>query len=311
MRLPRRALFQSGILAVCATVGLAQNPPPPPEPPIEGGATTVATPPDNVLAPAPPVVGSTTESAPRPSGYESDLYCFGYLAPLSEGFTTKVIGAENIAEQEDFVTGDFLYTDAGANRGLKIGDEFWIVTPEQEVFHPVTEKSMGRFYQYRGRATVHSVEGRTAIVRVSDSCTDIPVGAFLKPFEAIPIPLARKSPPAVAGDLPSGKAHGRIIFTRDGVVALGEDNTVLVDVGEADGVQPGDFLTIYRYSVGRDYGIRPVGTYWVNVPPPAGMEIPRTYLGEISVLSVGDRWAVGRITDSFRMIEVGDQVELK
>jgi hypothetical protein len=41
------------------------------------------------------------------------------------------------------------------------------------------------------------------------------------------------------------------------------------------------------------------------------VEIPRTYLGEIAILSVGDRWAIGRVTDSYRLIEVGDEVELK
>jgi hypothetical protein len=26
---------------------------------------------------------------------------------------------------------------------------------------------------------------------------------------------------------------------------------------------------------------------------------------------VGDRWAIGRVSDSYRLIEVGDEVELK
>ena len=49
----------------------------------------------------------------------------------------------------------------------------------------------------------------------------------------------------------------------------------------------------------------------LNLPPPAGVQIPRTYLGEAAVLMVGDRWAVVRLTDSFRLIQVGDEVELK
>ena len=115
----------------------------------------------------------------------------------------------------------------------------------------------------------------------------------------------------MAGDPPSGKVKGRIVHSRDGIVALGEDTTVIVDLGEGNGIQPGDFLTVFRYASGREYGIRPVGAYWVNVPPPPGVVIPRTYLGEIAVLSVGDRWAIGRIMNSFRLIEVGDEVELK
>lgn len=253
----------------------------------------------------------TTESAPQPVGYESDIYCFGYLGDFNESFIAKVTSAENLAEQIDFAAGDLLYVDGGYDKGLRVGDPYWLITPEQEIFHPVNGKSLGRLFQYRGRAVVYSVEPRTAIIRVTNSCTDIPLGAALKKFEPIPIPLTRKSPPLVAGDPPSGKVAGHIIFTRDGVVALGADNTVMVDLGAANGIQPGDFLTIFRYSTGVEYGIKPLGTYWVNVPPPEGKSVPRTYLGEAAILIVGDRWAVARLTDSYRLIEVGDQVELK
>ncbi len=306
MRPPVRsgALFV-GILVAATAVAQA---PPPPKREVPGGTVVVA-PPTETVTQAQPRPG--VELAPQPVGYESDLHCFGYLGDLNESFSAKVIGAESVAEQIDFATSDRLYLNAGYDHGFKVGDEFWLITPEQVVVHPVTGKDLGRFYQYRGRAVIESVEARTATASVSGSCTDIPSGSFLKPFEPIPIPLARKTAPARAGDPPSGRVRGRIVYTKDGIVAVGADHTVLVDLGVADGLEPGDFLTIYRYAVGREYGIRPVGAYWVNVPPPAGVFIPRTYLGEIGILAVGDRWAVGRVTDSYRLIEVGDEVELK
>jgi len=307
MRLPGRFLvIACGFLTAAASVG--QAPPPPPKPREVPGGTLVVAPPTQTLEES-RAVG--TAQAPQPLGFESDLNCFGYVGQPRETFPASVIGAENLAEQTDFTLSDLLYVDAGYNRGFKIGDEFWLVTPEDMVVHPTTGKDMGRFYQYRGRAVVDSVEGRTATVRVTNACTDIPIGSFLKPFEPIPIPLARKTAPAVAGDPPSGKVRGRIVATKDGIVAVGADHTVLIDLGMADGVEPGDFLTIFRYAAGREYGIRPVGAYWVNLPPPPGVDVPRTYLGEIAILQVGDRWAVGRVTDSYRMIGVGDEVELK
>lgn len=253
----------------------------------------------------------TTEAAPQPLGSESEVACFGYLGPDREGFAAEVIGAQEVSEQTDFTTENLLYLDAGADRGLKPGDEFWIVTPGSEVLHPLSGKDMGRFYDYRGRAVVLCVEAHTATVRVTHACTDIPMGSFLKAYEPIPIPLGRKSALAVACDPPSGKAKGRIVYTRDGVYQIGTDTDVLVDLGLAEGLQPGDFLTIYRYAYGFEYGIKPQGTYWVNLPPPEGVQIPRTYLGELAILSVGDRWATARVTDSNRLIEVGDEVELK
>ncbi|MGH9368565.1 MAG: hypothetical protein ACRD3M_12915 [Thermoanaerobaculia bacterium] len=292
MRLPSCRMLTVALALLPAASGLAQAPEP------EASQLKQAS------------TGSL-ESAPRPTGYESDLYCFGYLGGSADAFVARVTGATDVAEQVDFVTNDLLYVDSGADRGLQPGDEYWLVTPQDEVLSPATGKSLGRFYQYRGRGVILCITGRSATIRVTDSCTDIPMGAYLKKFEPIPIPLARKSPPAVACDPPSGKPQGRIVYSRDGVVALGQDADVILDLGFANGLEPGDFLTIYRYSTGRVYGIQPQGTYWVNVPPPPGVEIPRTHLGEISVLEVGDRWSIGRITDSYRLIEVGDEVELK
>lgn len=305
MRLPVRF---SGRLAFCmlvagAAFGQAQ------QPELQGGG----------LAPAPPQITSvdaataprTTEAAPQPFGFESEVSCFGYIGPDNEDFIAQVVGGENSAEQTDFTEHNLLYLNAGVDRGLKVGDEFWIVTPGDEVLHPMTGKPMGRFNQFRGRAVVVCLEGRTSTVRVTLACTDIPDGSFLKPYDPVPLPLGRRQPSCKPCDPPSGKAKGRIVYTRDGVIALGNDNDVLIDLGVADGLQPGDQLSIFRYATGADYGIRPQGSYWVYTPPPAGVEIPRTYLGDMAVLYVGDRWAMARIIDARRLIEVGDQVELK
>src|SRR5689334_2289026 len=214
----------------------------------------------------------TTEAAPQPFGYESEVHCFGYIGPEQEQFVAAIIGAQNSAEQTDFTDGDLVYVDAGHNVGIKPGDEYWLVTPGDDVIHPITNKSMGRFYAYRGRASVVCIEGRTATLRVTLACSDIPMGTFLKAYEPVPIPLGRRLPAAVACDPPSGKVTGRIVYTRDGVIANGTDSNVLIDLGVASGIQPGDQLTIYRHATGADYGIRPQGSYWVYTQPEAGVD---------------------------------------
>ena len=305
MRLPVRLAGGFGLLAFSAGVAAVQAQ----QPELQGGG----------LAPAPPQITrvesavsvGTTEGAPQPFGYESEVVCFGYIGSHDEDFIAQVVGAENVAEQTDFTEHNLLYLDAGHDRGLRPGDEFWIVTPGDEVLHPMSGQSMGWFYQYRGRAVLVCLEGRTATVRVTNACTDIPMGSFLKPYEPVPIPLGRRDPACKPCDPASGKASGRIVYTRDGVVALGNDSDVFIDLGVAQGVQPGDQLSIFRYATATDYGIRPQGSYWVYTPPPPGVEIPRTYLGDMAILYVGDRWAMGRIIDARRLIEVGDQVELK
>lgn len=309
MRLPLRALAVLSLAFIWTASAAAQTS----KPPAVGGSKTTVR--DSQPVPSVTRVEApmtiTTESAPQPVGFEADVYCFGYISDSREQFTAQITSAENLYEQTDYVTNDLLYVDGGYDKGLRVGDAFWIVTPEQDVIHPTTGRSIGKFFQYRGRAVVSSIEPRTAIVRVSSACTDIPIGAYLKRFEPIPIPLARKTPLAQPGDAPSGKAKGRIVYTRDGIVALGNNANIIIDLGAADGIQPGDFLTVFRYTSGREYGIGPIGTYWVNIAPANGVVVPRTYLGEAAVLNVGDRWSVVRLTDSNRLIEVGDEVELK
>lgn len=305
MRLPVRF---AGPMALLLTTGaaalLAQQ-----APELSGGG----------LAPAPPGITridtaaapQTTDAAPQALGYEDEVSCFGYIGSDSDHFAATVIGAENEAEQEDFTEHNLLYLDGGYDRGLKAGDEFWIVTPGDVVYHPISTEPMGRFYQYRGRAVLVCLEGRTAVVRVTLACTDIPMGSFLKPYEPVPIPLGRRLPSAEICDRPTGKPDGRIVLTRDGVVAIGTGTDVLIDLGMAEGVQPGDQLSIFRYASGSDYGLRPQGSYWMYKPPAPGVSVPRTYLGDMAILYIGDRWAMARVIDSSRLIEIGDQVELK
>ena len=300
MRLPTLAVPSAVLILSAAAAVPAQE--------LQGGLQST---PPQITRVDTPAAPRTTEAAPQPFGYESEVHCFGYLANPNEQFVASIIGGQNSAEQTDFTDGDLLYIDAGHNRGIKAGDEFWLVTPGDEVIHPGTNTDMGRFYQYRGKVTVICIEGRTATVRVTMACTDIPLGSFLKPYEPVPIPLGRRLPAAVACDPPTGKVTGRIVYSRDGVIANGSDSNVLIDLGVASGIQPGDQLTIFRYATGADYGIRPQGSYWVYTQPEAGSEVPRTYLGDLAVLYVGDRWAMGRIIDSSRLIEIGDQVELK
>jgi hypothetical protein len=303
MRLPVRTAGQLAVLVLSAGIAGAQAQ----RPELSGGLTAQP----QQLTRIDATAQQTTEAAPQPFGFESEVSCFGYIGPQEERFVAKVVGAENVAEQTDYTSHNLVYLDAGHDRGIQPGDEFWIVTPGEMMVHPTTGNDMGRFYQYRGRATALCVEGRTATVRIGLACTDIPMGSYLKPYEPVPLPLGRRLPTCTACDPPTGKAKGRIVYARDGVVALGADTDVFIDLGVAEGIQPGDQLTIFRYASGTDYGLTAKGSFWMYKEPPPGVVVPRTYLGDLAVLYVGDRWAMGRIIDSSRLIEVGDQVELK
>src|SRR5437660_9820524 len=126
MRLPARVAGSAVGLLLCTGLASAQAPQ---RPELGGGLAQSPQQITRIEATAP----QTTEAAPQPLGYESEVHCFGYLGPENDRFVAQIVGAENGAEQEDFTESDLLYLDGGYDRGIKPGDEFWIVTPENEV----------------------------------------------------------------------------------------------------------------------------------------------------------------------------------
>src|SRR5215471_12055310 len=125
MRLPARVAAQlSLIAAVSAPLALPQQ-----NPELQGGTMSQS---PQAITRIDATAPQTTEAAPQPLGSEAEVACFGYLGASSEGFVAEVIGAQEVSEQTDFTTNNLLYLDAGADRGIKPGDEFWIVTPGTE-----------------------------------------------------------------------------------------------------------------------------------------------------------------------------------
>lgn len=233
-----------------------------------------------------------TVSGPLPIGVETDVYCSGYLGEMGELFPGAVVSAEKEKNQTFFMLGDIVYLDIGERDGVAAGMEFTVVRPRQAVnkWGSVTDV-VGRVYQTPGRVRVICAQERSAIAEISYSCMDVQVGDYVLPFEQIPVPLVRRTQLVTMCDTPNGKVIGHILETRLGETPVATDSVVYLDLGEADGLNPGDFLTVYRAS-GRAAGVR-------------------TILGEASILTTRSRTSVAIITIMSDGMGVGDSVELK
>jgi hypothetical protein len=233
-----------------------------------------------------------TVSGPLPIGVETDVYCSGYLGEMGEVFPGAIVSAEKEKSQTFFMIGDIVYLDIGERDGLTAGMEFTIVRPRQAVnkWGSVTDV-VGRVYQTPGRLRVICAQERSAIAEISYSCMDVQVGDFIMSFEPIPVPLVRRTQIVTMCDTPNGKVTGHIVETRLGETPLGTDSVVYLDLGEADGLNAGDFLTVYHAS-GRAEGVR-------------------TILGEASILTTRSRTSVAIITLMTDFMGVGDSVEIK
>jgi hypothetical protein len=256
--------------------------------------------------------------APVPMGAESDIYCSGFIGGPDEPLPYALIGSEHGALRPrlgasarqrgsgvsfesnvetvryDLATGDVVYLDGGLASGLEPGQVLTAVSPGEVVRHPLDHHLVvGRYYDRLGRVRVLSVQDDTAIAEIVEACSSINVGARLRVFTPEPIPLGRQTRmrplnfPVPAEDLVESPA---IVFSEDRVVSMGQGNLAYIDRGAADDVVPGDVFTIYRS----------------NSPG-----LPPVVLGEIAILSVEDRTALGRIVESRYVVYIGDRLDLK
>ena len=238
-------------------------------------------------------VERSSKAAPFPVGWEDDVYCAGWIGSDEEPATGRIVAAEYEDSRTMYAMGDIVYADAGSADDLVAGQEFQVIRPAHVIYKLDSAiDRIGRFYDTPGRVKVVCVQEKTSILEFVESCSPSQIGDLLVPFEPIPIPLVRASAPYTQCDAPSGKATGRIVETKDRAVPIGTDTVVYLDLGEADGIFPGDFLTVWRPRAEASLGLR-------------------TLLGEVSVLFTKERTAVAKVTSMIDTMGVGDFVELK
>ena len=253
--------------------------------------------------------------SPVPLGYESDLYCSGYIDDANKQFAHRIIGSEYDslgpdldrsasddlqgtygrvnATRYNLVTGDVIYLDGGRQSGLMPGAVYTVIDERDDVIHPATHQVYGRYYHYTGRVRVLSVQEDTAIAEIIQACEGVIVGSYLEPFEPEPVPLGRPSAmrpvnyPTPADQLKDAPV---VLYSSENVISLVEDHVVFIDRGVEDDVTPGDVYTVYRLNR-------------AGLPP-----LP---IGEIAILSVHKKSALGKIIEAKNAIFVGDPIELK
>lgn len=252
--------------------------------------------PQEAVEPPPVIEVLSTDMKPTtrpfPVGFEDDVYCAGWIGEMSEPVTGTIRAAEYEDSRHMFGVGDIVYSDVGAREGLMAGQEFQAIRPGHDVYRVGSVlDTLGRFYHTPSRLRVVCVQETTAILEITASCEPTYLGDLLLPFEPIPIPLVRASAPLTQCDAPSGKIRGHIVVAKDRATPVGTDSVVFLDLGEQDGLYPGDFLTVFRDR-------NDSGTI-------------RTLLGEVAVLWTKGHTCVAKVTSMVDYMGAGDFVEMK
>lgn len=239
---------------------------------------------------------------PIPLGTEADVYCFGYIGDPSEPMPNSIMAWEDsemrydrgaIHQDISGGTGDLVLLTGGTSSGLVAGETYIVVESGDLVTRPGKHPEVvGRQYAYAGQVRVLCADDHQARGIITQACTDVHIGARLKPLPQIPIPLARVPNMPAFCDPSSGKRHGYIVGAQGGWdTALGEGLLVEVNLGQADQIQPGDFLTVYRenFEPGQPYQV----------------------LGEVGILTTTTHTATGKIVAMRYSMKIGDHVEIR
>jgi hypothetical protein len=219
-----------------------------------------------------------------PAFEEVTIQCAGYVSN-DEDDSFRVFGAENGPWKDGLATGDILYVNRGALDGVNPGDQYYI--QRKEGFSWGIE---GEMVRRTGWGTVLAVQEDTAIVEVTQACFDVKLGDYLIPFEPIPVPLLPVQARATRLTPETGQMRGRVTASLDDISAMGTGSLVSIDLGDEDGVVPGNIFTVFRY-----------------LYPGA----PRYMIGEIAIITVQRENATGRIIHGNDFVAVDDIVELK
>jgi hypothetical protein len=227
-----------------------------------------------------------------PAIEEMALQCAHYVLSDSEDDSLYILGSEQGATKLAFAERDILYVSKGSNAGVKAGDVYTAHHPSYDVKHPNTGRTIGRKVETTGWVRVILVQENSATAIIERSCQDMHAGDYLTPFEKASVPLIVRRPPPDRLTPPSGKIEGAIVDIADDSMIAGQGQLVTINLGTANGMAPGNMLTVFKIM-------------YPSVPT------SRNVIGELAVVSVRDRTATAVVTYSGDAIMNGDRVELR
>jgi hypothetical protein len=253
-----------------------------------------------------------------------DIYCSGTVTDQPVSHEAYVISGENSDYKNTFAPGDPVYINRGADQGVKIGDVFEVIRPIHDQgtikwfkYQPQLLQAMGTTYADIGRVHVIQVQPKTSTAEISLGCDLMQRGDIVQPFQPRPSPALHdvKFDPFAP---PSGNKLAMVVTTKDFGMVAGAGKIVYVNLGSAQGVQPGSYFRVFRYQGSRNdsvyqerdtaykvygFGSAPVAYLWDN--------LPRQVVGEGIVLRTGPNSSTVLLTNTRNAVFAGDYVELE
>jgi hypothetical protein len=227
-----------------------------------------------------------------PAIEEMALQCAHYVVSDGEDDSLYILGSEQGATKISLSERDIVYLSKGSNAGVRAGDVYTAHHPSYDIKHPSSGRTIGHKVETTGWLRVILVQENSSTAVIESSCQDTHAGDYLKPFEKVSVPLIVRRPPPDRLTPPSGKIEGAIVDIGDDSTIAGQGQLVTINLGTANGIAPGNRLTVFKIM-------------YPSVPT------SRNVVGELAVVAVRDRTATAVVTYSGDAIMNGDRVELR
>lgn len=251
--------------------------------------------------------------------------CSGFVSDQKLPSEFHLISGEQSNYKVTFTSGDYVYIDRGQDKGVRVGDRFFVVRPDDYVgdipwfkWQEKLMKAMGTQYVDGGQIRVVNVQPKVSIAQIIFSCDYIQRGDIVLPYQERPIPPFKEAAAFDHFAPVSGKPVAMVVMGKDHSDAFGKNSAVYVNLGTNQGVKVGDYLRIFRYQGSMSETVPQTKDYQFMVygfgSAPrrySWNDLPREIVGEGIVFNVSRNSSTMMITVSSSEIYAGDYIEIE
>ena len=230
-----------------------------------------------------PIVDAT----PKPKGAQvryENINAVGFIRKeglIPAGMVIDPIGPKALIGQYDQI---YL---AGIDHEFQIGDKYTIFRKmKKPVEDNETRAYIGIQHLLIGICEIADIRNDTAIADVIRSWRSIQRKDFVTPFlERSPVVEIKESVPGLIGKFIFNEEHARL---------TGQFQTAFIDKGERDGVEVGQYYTLYQQNINR---------VWTTTGVNKFIQMPKEDIGSVLVLHTEDNTATVLLTRTEKSID--------
>lgn len=251
--------------------------------------------------------------------------CSGFVTDQKPSEEFRLISGEQSSIKMTFTRGDYVYINRGQDKGVRVGDRFSVVRPDDYVgdvpwfkWQEKLMRAMGASYIDAGQVRVVNVQPKVSTAEVIFSCDYMQRGDILLPYQERPAPPYKEASKFDHFAPVSGKPVAMVVSGKDHTNLFGKNSAVYINLGTNQGVKVGDYFRIFRYQGSHAETVPQTKDYQFMIygfgSAPQRYEwndLPREILGEGIVFNVSRNSSSIMITASSSQIYAGDYIEIE